>query len=62
VEFQSILFQPLPEVLQKAVCVRLVLEAEDHVVRIADDDHLAARLFLAPGVYPEVKQDGRDES
>jgi hypothetical protein len=55
VELQSELPQPFPQVLQEAVCVRLVLEARDGIVSITDDHHLALRPLLAPGVHPEVE-------
>src|ERR1700726_2662808 len=53
VEFQSKVLQLLPQVLQKTVCVLLVLKTQDRVVRIADDDHLAERLLPAPSVHPQ---------
>jgi hypothetical protein len=43
------------KVLQKAICVRLMLESYDGVVRVADDHHLALRPFLAPDVHPEIE-------
>jgi|SRR5580700_9431227 len=55
VKFQTKLLQSLPEVLQEAVCVCLILETQDGVIRVADDHHLALRPSLAPGVHPEVE-------
>ena len=42
----------------KTVCVRIPLEAEDDVVRIAENDHLASRTLLAPDVHPEIEHSG----
>jgi hypothetical protein len=62
VQFQPELSQPFPEILQKAVCIRTVLESQHVVVRIADDNDFALRALPAPGIHPEVEQVGRDES
>src|ERR1700678_87885 len=55
VQLQSELPQPFFQALAKTVCVRTPLEAEDDVVRIAEDDHLASRTLLAPDVHPEIE-------
>jgi len=39
-EFQPKLPQPFPEILQKAVCLCLVLESDHATIRITDDDHV----------------------
>src|ERR1700677_1055892 len=55
VQFQSELPQPFSQALAKTICVRIPLETEDDVVRIAEDDHLASRTLLAPDVHPEIE-------
>jgi len=35
--------------------VGLVLEADDGIIRIAQDDHIACRLSLSPAIGPEVE-------
>src|SRR5215472_16072664 len=54
-KLQSELLQPFPKISQKSVCIGLVLEAQDTIIRITDDHHLALRPFLAPDVHPEVE-------
>ena len=54
-QFQSKLSQSVPEILQEPICVRLVLESQDDIIRIADDSHLAVCPFLAPHVHPEIE-------
>src|SRR5215472_10016313 len=54
-KFQSKLLQPLPKIPQEPVCFGLVLEAQDSIIRIADNHYLALRPFLAPYVHPEVE-------
>jgi len=54
-QLQSELPQPFFQVLAKTVCVRIPLEAKDDVVRVAENDHLASRTFLAPDVHPEIE-------
>src|SRR5271170_6836477 len=48
VQFQSRLPQPFSQALAKTVRISSPLEPEDDVIRVADDDHLASRIFLAP--------------
>ncbi len=55
VQFQPKLPQPFPEIFQETVCFGLVLESEDIVIRVSDDNHVASRALLAPGVHPEVE-------
>jgi hypothetical protein len=55
VQLQSELPQPFSQALAKTVCVRTPLEAEDDVIRIAEDDHLASRTLLAPDIHPEIE-------
>src|SRR5439155_27361672 len=55
VQLQSELPQPCPHLLAKTVCVGPPLEAEDDVVRIAEDNHLASRTPLAPDVHPDIE-------
>src|SRR5215813_1484683 len=55
VKFQSKLAQTLSQILQKAIGVRLILESQDDVVRVAHDHHLALRPLLAPDVHPEIE-------
>src|SRR5215468_6169171 len=55
VQFQSELGQALSQVFQKAIGVRLVLESNNSVIRVANDYHLALRPFRAPDVHPEIE-------
>jgi hypothetical protein len=32
-----------------------MLESRDDIIRVADDNHLAVRPFLAPHVHPEIE-------
>jgi len=54
-EVQSELLQPFFHVLAKTVCIGFPLEPENDVVRVADDDHLASRVLLAPDIHPEIE-------
>jgi hypothetical protein len=54
VQRQAELRQPLPQIAEKPLGIRLPLEADDGVVGVADDNHLAGRQALAPLVRPEV--------
>jgi len=38
-----------------------VLEADNEVVGVAHDDHVARSLAPSPALSPEVEEDGRDE-
>jgi hypothetical protein len=53
---------PAPSHLVEEESLRfmLVLEADNRVIRVTDDDHVAGRL-AAPAVGPKIVQDGRDE-
>jgi hypothetical protein len=42
------------QVVQEGLCLVLVLEADNGVVRITDDDHVARRRRLAPAMGPQV--------
>src|SRR5262245_30084244 len=53
-KFQSELLQPLPKSPQEPVCLSLVLEAQDSIIRVADDHHFALP-FLAPDIHPEIE-------
>src|SRR6202789_2226642 len=44
VQLQSELPQPFSQVLAKTVCVGPPLEAEDDVIRVTDNDHVASRM------------------
>ena len=46
--------QPVLEVVQKAPRVALVLKANDRVVRVSHDDHIAGRIPRAPLLDPEI--------
>jgi hypothetical protein len=54
-EFQPKLAQPFLKTLQKTLCVCLMLESQDCIVRIANHHHLASRKLLAPDVHPEIE-------
>ena len=55
------LAQTFLQVLQERPGLGLMLKAGDEIVRVADDDHVAMRLILAPAVDPQIERDGRDE-
>jgi len=46
--------QPVLEIVQKALRIALVLEANDRVVRVSHDDHIAGRVPRAPLLDPEI--------
>src|SRR5208282_2330187 len=54
VQAQRELCQPFFEVVQKALRLVLVLEANDRVVRVSHDDHIACRVSRAPLLDPEI--------
>src|ERR1035437_2906625 len=51
-KLQPELLQPPLEFHQEAVCIGPVLEPDYIVVSVPDDNHIALRAFLAPGVHP----------
>ena len=51
VQGQVELAHPFLQILQKLLRLSFMLEADQHIIRIADDDHVACRL-LAPGMGP----------
>src|ERR1039458_6683698 len=55
IKFQPKLPQPRPETLQKTNRVRLMLETQDGIVRVADCYHLTSGILLAPEVHPEIE-------
>ena len=44
----------LVQIVQKGLCLMLMLKADDGVVGIAHDDHVAVRLGLAPSLDPQI--------
>ena len=52
---QRELLQPLAHRVEEATGVGLVLEADDDVVGIAHDDHVARGLAPSPALGPEVE-------
>src|SRR5687767_8316734 len=46
--------QPFLEIIEERLRLMLVLEADNSVIRIADDDHVAGRL-AAPANGPQVE-------
>src|SRR5208337_1395133 len=54
VQAQRELCQPLFEIVQKSPRIALVLEANDRVVRVPHDDHIAGRVPRAPLLDPEI--------
>ena len=54
-ERQRELLQPRAHRVPEAVSVRLVLEADDDVIGIADDDHVARGLAPSPALRPEIE-------
>ena len=55
VKIQSELPQSFSHTLAKTICIRFPLEPENDVIRIADHDHLASRMFSAPDIRPEIE-------
>ena len=47
--------KPRAHRVEEPTGVGLVLEADDDIVRIADDDHVACRLAPSPAVGPQVE-------
>ncbi len=54
-EFQAKLPQSFPEILQKAIRFRLVLETYDVIVRIPHDDDVSLCALLAPRIRPKIE-------
>jgi CheY-like chemotaxis protein len=54
-ERQRELLQPRTHRVSEAVSVRLVLEADDDIISIADDDHVACGLAPSPALRPEIE-------
>jgi len=54
VQFQPKLCQPFPQIVEEPASVRLVLEADDCVIRVADNDRIPAGMTLAPLLHPQV--------
>ena len=52
---QRKLLQPLAHLVQEAPGVALVLEADDEVVGVAHDDHVARGLAPSPALGPEIE-------
>ena len=44
----------LVQIVQKGLCLMLMLEADDLIVRKAHDDHVAVRLGQAPSLDPQI--------
>ena len=55
VERQRERLDPRAHRLEEPPGVGLVLEARDHIVRIADDDHVAGSLALSPAFGPQIQ-------
>ena len=51
-QFQAELRQSFPELFQEALGIHPVLKTHHKVVGIADDDDVATRHFLTPGISP----------
>src|SRR5579863_5252665 len=56
VKIQSELPQSFSHGLAKTIRIRFPLEPENDVIRIADDDHVALRMFSTPDVHPKVER------
>ena len=52
---QRKLLKPLAHLIEEAPGVGLVLEADDEVVGVAHDDHVARGLTPSPALGPEVE-------
>ena len=48
-------FEPLPHHVEKATCVALGLEADDQIIGIAHDDHVALGFLPSPAIRPQVE-------
>jgi hypothetical protein len=46
--------QSLVQIVQKGLCLVLMLKTDDLVVGIAHDDHVAVRFGLAPSLDPHI--------
>jgi len=55
VQLQPKLQQPFPKFHQESVCVRQVLKPDDVIVGVPDDNDVASRALLPPGVHPQVE-------
>jgi hypothetical protein len=55
IERQQELLKPLAHIVSEAPGVRLVLEADDNVISIPHEDHVARGLVPSPALGPEVK-------
>ena len=55
VQLQPKLQQPLPKFHQESVCVRQMLKPDNVIVGVPDDNDVASRALLAPGVHPQVE-------
>ncbi len=55
VERQRELLEPLAHIVPEAPGVSLVLEADDNVISIAHEDHVARGLVPSPALGPEVE-------
>ena len=52
---QRELLEPLAQIAPEAPGVRLVLEADDNVISITHEDHIARGLVPSPALGPEVE-------
>lgn len=55
VQFKSEVLEPHSHGVPEQPRIDLLLEAQDDIIGIADDDHLASRLGTTPAVGPEVE-------
>src|ERR1700720_4702900 len=55
IEWQQELLEPLAHIVPEAPGVRLVLEADDNVISIPHEDHVARGLVPSPALGPEVE-------
>jgi hypothetical protein len=56
VERQRELLKPVAHHIEKPTGVGLVLEADDDIIRVPQDDHVAGGLPLSPAFGPEVER------
>jgi hypothetical protein len=54
-ERQCKLPEPVIDRIKEATCVALVLEADNQIVGISHDDHIAPGLLPSPALSPEVE-------
>ena len=55
VERQLKLPEPVAHRINKATCVALLLKADDQIIGVANDDHVAVGFLPSPAFGPEIE-------